>query len=829
MDATRYARVRELFLEAEELPSDEQLAFLQSNAGDDETLVSEVISLLNEHDAESARLEGERATPVQGPLVSPSTVTQGGLSGTDQQPKSPTAKRLGKQSQDTTKGGPKGRSSKPKSKPKSFSSEVTQHGVQRTHASPRYHDDEPGDESARIRNPFWDRRTRRNSRFNSGWLWVAAVLPTVLIGWWTYEKVEATQRASIKNNLSGLSNSFTLSTVGYLDDKANLVKSWSRQPNVRQAIIELVELAKQDDAAKALKEANQTELIRAQLQGLSGFEEVKYVIWDRAGTILASWQADRADVGTSIAPSGASNLARVMRGETVLYGPERLLDEGNGFIPETNDPVMANIVPVRDNKDRVVAALLVRGINMYKEFDTMFREASETAGLDIYAVNRRGEMVTASPKAIRAARMVELEIPVDQVATKLRVSDPGYRLKPSNVGTVQRDRLPLTYSVGNVITGKPNVRVDDFRNYAGVPVVGAWHWSPDWQIGVIVEHDSATAFAPTRIVRLGFISLASLLTITAFGAATQLAKRSSKAHAAVHPLSRYELISELGSGGMGVVYRARHKQLGRESALKVLRGDRQSREDRLRFDREARLAASLSNPHSVMVYDYGRSEEGEAFCVMQFLKGITLYEVVSRSGHQPIGRVLFVLRQICDALAEAHNMGLLHRDMKPQNVMLSLDPSVGDWAVVFDFGLAKPLEPEVGSYQTSETVWAGTPMYMAPERYRNPTDMDPRSDIYSVGCIAYFLLSGRPPYVECDPESLFALVLTEKPIGIHIHRGEELGEEITQLVDKCMAKNPEERFRTVEELSAAIDLARVNHPWDTDQASEWWRLHGEDA
>ena len=278
---------------------------------------------------------------------------------------------------------------------------------------------------------------------------------------------------------------------------------------------------------------------------------------------------------------------------------------------------------------------------------------------------------------------------------------------------------------------------------------------------------------------------------------------------------------------MGVVYHARHRQLGRETALKVLRNDRQSTEDRLRFDREARLAASLSNPHSVMIYDYGRSEEGEAFCVMEFLRGITLYEVVARSGYQEVSRVLLILRQICDALAEAHNMELLHRDIKPQNVMLSLDAAVGDWAVVFDFGLAKPLQSEKGAFQTAETVWAGTPMYMAPERYREPGGMDPRSDIYSVGCIAYFLLTGRPPYMECDPETLFALVLSESPIAMETHRGEPLPQAIVDLVDRCMAKKPEDRFARVEDLSAAVDRLLTEYPWTTQDAREWWGLHGE--
>ena len=249
--------------------------------------------------------------------------------------------------------------------------------------------------------------------------------------------------------------------------------------------------------------------------------------------------------------------------------------------------------------------------------------------------------------------------------------------------------------------------MDEYRNYLGAPVVGAWRWIDRWDIGIVVERTADGAFATADIVKVSFFALALILTVTALTAAARIAQRTAMAQAAVHPLSRYELVSELGSGGMGVVYRAKHNQLGRDTALKVLRGDRDNKEDRLRFDREAKLAASLGSPHTVTIYDYGRSDEGEAYCVMEFLKGITLYDVVARSGFQDFGRALYILRQICDSLGEAHKLGLVHRDVKPQNVMLSLDASVGDWAVVFDFGLAKPLQPDADSYQTAETIWAG--------------------------------------------------------------------------------------------------------------------------
>jgi eukaryotic-like serine/threonine-protein kinase len=213
---------------------------------------------------------------------------------------------------------------------------------------------------------------------------------------------------------------------------------------------------------------------------------------------------------------------------------------------------------------------------------------------------------------------------------------------------------------------------------------------------------------------------------------------------------------------------------------------------------------------------------------MEYLRGLTIYEVVTRDGPQPIGRVLSVLRQICDALIEAHAKELCHRDIKPHNIMLAPDAAAGDWAVVFDYGLAKPLRPDKGVFQTAETLWAGTPMYMAPERFRQPGEMDPRSDIYSTGAVAYFMLAGRPPFLESDPESLFALILSEEPIRISLHRGTELPPEIDQLVHRMMAKDVADRFESMVQLATEIDRLRVDYPWTFEESNQWWKVHGDD-
>ncbi|WP_149497267.1 serine/threonine protein kinase [Roseiconus lacunae] len=860
MDAERYAKVRSLFLAVEELSSDQQQDYLADRCGDDRELIEEVLSLLDEHDSESALVEGNAAKPptLPGDVESSETTSSGTVSSaaidSGIAPFMPSA--LGQQSTATgnspaekshrqfsrrkrelpsKSGTGKNSGAKSSAKPKSAAGQATMQGSQRTHASPRY----AVDSSPPRRPPspgLWQSRAKRHRRINSGWLLLAAILPTVFVGFWTYTTVVEGLRQSTASELAGIADSVQLNIQRYLDDQSRLTRSWSQQVDLRKSILALIETAKDDDSADQLRDSPHATEIRSQLRSLSQLDDIKYVVWDRTGQIIASWLEGGEDIGGRVPPEGAANLARAMRGETVLFGPEILQPQESGFEPETTLPVMAEILPIHDEDGRIVATILIRGFGMFQTFDELFHQTSEAGGLDVYAVNSSGMMITNSPDAIE--RLCAAVVPttmegqqaseVKTVACKLRVSDPDDSIATSSLALDLRRSQPLTYSVAGVSNGASGSMLTPYPNYAGIPVVGSWRWIDGYDIGIVVERTSDLAFATARTVRYGFITLGCLLTLTALVAASRIAKRTALAQAAVHPLSRYEVMSELGSGGMGVVYRAKHNQLGRDTALKVLRADRDNLEDRLRFDREAKLAASLSSAHTVTIYDYGRGEEGEAYCVMEYLRGITLYDAVARSGYLDIGRTLFILRQVCESLGEAHHLGLVHRDMKPQNVMLSMDPSVGDWAVVFDFGLAKPLLPDANSYQTSETIWAGTPMYMAPERYRDPNKIDPRSDIYSVGCIAYFLLSGRPPFLECDPESLFALVLTEQPIGIGVHRDEEIPEEISGLVKRCMAKNVDDRFRSIDELAKHLDELIPKYPWSVEQARAWWRVHGED-
>jgi serine/threonine-protein kinase len=287
-------------------------------------------------------------------------------------------------------------------------------------------------------------------------------------------------------------------------------------------------------------------------------------------------------------------------------------------------------------------------------------------------------------------------------------------------------------------------------------------------------------------------------------------------------LGQYNLLDKIGEGGMGVVYRAEHEMLRRPTAIKLLPPASAGAEGLKRFEREAQLTARLNNPHTVSVYDYGRTPEGAFYYVMEYLDGFDLERLVREEGPLTPGRVVHILRQVCEALAEAHSVGLIHRDIKPANILLSEYGGIADFAKVLDFGLVKDLTATADSRLTREDIVAGTPQYLAPETIRDGTSSDPRSDLYALGAVAYFLLTGTPVF-QGRPMLVIQSHLGTAPDPPSARLGRRLPAKLERLVLNCLEKDPALRPESAQALAARLAACDDVPLWSHEEAEAWWR------
>lgn len=295
----------------------------------------------------------------------------------------------------------------------------------------------------------------------------------------------------------------------------------------------------------------------------------------------------------------------------------------------------------------------------------------------------------------------------------------------------------------------------------------------------------------------------------------------------VRKLGQYTLHSKLGEGGMGVVYRASHAMLRRPTAVKLLPPDKAGESALVRFEREVQLTASLSHPNTVTIHDYGRTPEGIFYYAMELLDGATLAEVVELSQAQPIGRVVHVLDHVAGALHEAHEVGLIHRDIKPANIMLVRAGGVLDVPKVLDFGLVKELEsPEPSVSLAQGNQLTGTPQYISPEAIRAADTVDARSDLYALGAVAYFLVTGEHVFTGSTIVEVCSQHLHSTPEPPSERLGAEVPAALESLILDCLAKDPTKRPQDGLELKQRLTALRREHPWSAADAREWWERYG---
>jgi serine/threonine-protein kinase len=335
-----------------------------------------------------------------------------------------------------------------------------------------------------------------------------------------------------------------------------------------------------------------------------------------------------------------------------------------------------------------------------------------------------------------------------------------------------------------------------------------------------------------------FLAWAPTITLHRMGVAVQQARR----------LGSYELVARLGQGGMGDVWRANHRLLARPAAVKLIKPEVLGAENAAsraavlrRFEEEAQATASLDSVHTVELYDFGVSADGVLFYVMELLRGLDVRQLVERFGPLPCARVVHLLVQACDSLQDAHGRGLIHRDIKPANLFITRKGSSCDFLKVLDFGLVKRWRPDSSEdiakslagldsvdtpiQQTAAGQIVGTPAFLAPEAALGRQPVDGRADLYALGCVGYWMLTGQPVFDEPTAIATAAAHITKQPIPPSQRAGRAIDAALEQLILDCLEKDRDCRPASAAVLRDRLSALRSSEPWTREQAAEWWRKH----
>ncbi len=314
------------------------------------------------------------------------------------------------------------------------------------------------------------------------------------------------------------------------------------------------------------------------------------------------------------------------------------------------------------------------------------------------------------------------------------------------------------------------------------------------------------------------------LWLSAFAASAAIASRvvfglRREVHAA-RRIGQYVLHEKLGEGGMGIVFRATHALLKRDTAIKLLRPSKVDAATLARFEREVTLTAKLAHPNTIAVFDYGRTPDGAFFYAMEYVDGLTLAELVELTGPLPPGRVVHLLSQVCASLAEAHELGLVHRDVKPANVIVTCRAGIADLVKVLDFGLVKDIAH--GDDRSMAGQVLGTPITMSPEALTSPASVGPATDIYAVGAVGYFMLTGRHVFEGDTIVEVCAQHLYEAPVPPSARVRDPIPVELEEVILHALSKHASGRPTSARALRESLLACDVS-PWTEEHALGWWR------
>ncbi len=658
-----------------------------------------------------------------------------------------------------------------------------------------------------------------------------AVLILAGLGYWTYTGVKRSLEDVRSASLRAVLESKVDTLRVWADSKRAEAERWASDPDVVEAVRRLDAEAR----AGATREALWSSPARARfVKALEPFfidrDSVAINAVDREGRIIATRVEHHMRAG--VGPSVIADLAPVFRGEVRFISPR---PEGER-IPEVRKsaydrPIVWFASPVRGADGSIIAALEL-GIYADTRFAGLFglgwlTESDST--VEGYAFDESGLLLTKARYFPELRDAGLLPPGATTAAFSMRLRDPGVDLTQDGERPADLAERPLTPLVARAIASRAEtdtrahegVLLEPYRNYAGREVIGAWRWLPAYDIGIAVEVSREEAYAPIRYLTIAFQVVFAMLVI-AVAAALGSTFSVAQLRREERRLGVYRLEGKIAEGGMATVHRAVHALLRRPTALKILKPHLATDELIARFEREVQLATRLEHPATIEIFDYGRTRDGTFFYAMEYIDGVTLAWLVEQDGAQAPPRVAHILKQVCESLREAHGKGLIHRDIKPANVMLCERGGESDVVKVLDFGLIKDVHATDTRDITQYARLLGTPAYMAPERIRNPSEAAPTVDIYAVGALAFYLLTGKRVFDAPNELELARLILEVEAPRTSSAARQPIPNALDDLVARCLAKAPDARPQRVEDLLAVFAAILQAHPWTQEAAERWW-------
>lgn len=617
-----------------------------------------------------------------------------------------------------------------------------------------------------------------------------SLLALLGVGLWAYRGVGDSLREIRATGMQTLLNTQVGTLEQWIAERRREAGQLAADPELSAGVVRLAAAGSMDGAR----------LIEGILRAARPIGITAALVVDRKGRVLAA--SDVGRIGRGVTPDFLAHIAPALGGRSAFVRPYRA---GGAFgVGGMGRSWVA--APIRAADGRIVAVLAL-GSKMDEGFSDLFNAARPGNTGEALVFDAEGWLLSES-----------------RHAEELRQRGLALRLVRPDAEADSHTVLLLRAVADRANSGE-GVVLQPYPNYLGRDVIGAWRWLRDYDIGVAIEIEAGEAYAPLTYLQIGFgvvlllifaVWLSGFLSPNALAA---LLRRDGR----VRQMGPYKLLRQIGEGAISNVYLAQHRMLKRPAAVKVLKTQSTTEEWTARFQREVQLTSGLHHPNTITIYDYGTGPDGEFWYAMEYLEGLSLADLVERYGPVGPARTAFILRQACASLWEAHSCGLVHRDIKPQNIMLCEIRGERDFVKVLDFGLVKQVSGEDTRDLTAAMRILGTPLYMSPERIRNPSDADGRADIYALGAVGFFLLTGKRLFETETEHDLTYHVLHTAPRLASECSPFAVPAELDALIGRCLEKDPAARPRSIVEVASVLDGVLVHKPWTRSQIDAWWK------